>query len=176
MSDGATATFTVAFHRSGRPRTPHSVSLGRAPRVARQFALAHEIDRRIRAGELEDLAHVARVFGLTRTRVTQITNLLLLAPAIQEAILAMPPVTIGRVPITERMLRPIVAEPVWERQAEMWGSLVGIGPITPSRIPGDTVHRNTCGNRAGPERDGHPASPENTREDCALPQREKLRR
>jgi hypothetical protein len=60
------------------------------------------------------------VFGLTRARVTQISNLVLLAPAIQAEILAMPPVTEGRDPTTERSLRGIVAEPVWERQVAMW--------------------------------------------------------
>ena len=89
------------------------------------FGGAHEIERRIRAGELDDLAHAARVFGLTRARLTQVSNLLLLAPAIQEAILAMPPVTVGRDPITERSLRAIVAEPVWERQIAAWSSLTG---------------------------------------------------
>jgi len=91
--------------------------------VARHLALAHEIERRVRAGELDDLAHAARVFGLTRARVTQIASLTLLAPEIQAEILAMPPVTVGRDPITERTLRPIVAEPVWERQVGIWRSL-----------------------------------------------------
>jgi hypothetical protein len=43
--------------------------------VARLLSLAHEIERRIRAGELDDLAKAARVLGLTRARVTQIVNL-----------------------------------------------------------------------------------------------------
>jgi hypothetical protein len=85
--------------------------------------LAHEIERRIRDGELDDLAHAARAFGLTRARVTQIVNLTLLAPAIQEEILAMPPVTTGRDQITERKLRSIVAEPVWGRQLARWRTL-----------------------------------------------------
>jgi hypothetical protein len=91
--------------------------------VARLLAFAHEIERRIRAGELDDLAHAARVLGLTRARVTQIANLTLLAPAIQEEILAMPPVTVGRDVVTERTLRAIVAEPVWKRQRELWDAL-----------------------------------------------------
>jgi hypothetical protein len=94
--------------------------------VARQLALAHEIERRIRAGELEDFAHAARVFGLTRARVTQISNLTLLAPAIQDEILALSPVTEGRDPITERTLRAIVAEPVWERQVARWNGAVDL--------------------------------------------------
>jgi hypothetical protein len=37
MCDSHQATFTVAFGRSGRPRTPHTVTVGRAPRVARHL-------------------------------------------------------------------------------------------------------------------------------------------
>ena len=77
----------------------------------------------IRDGELRDLADAARVMGLTRARVTQITNLLLLAPDIQEAILDLPPVIKGRDPIRERHLRRIAAEPVWRRQRAMWEAL-----------------------------------------------------
>ncbi len=118
--NGAPATFTVAFLQSGHPRKPSTITAPRVPRVARKLALAHEIERRIRAGEFVDLAHAARAFGLTRARVTQIVNLTLLAPQIQEEILAMPRVTIGRDPITERTLRPIVAEHLWGRQIELW--------------------------------------------------------
>ena len=125
MIDGATATFAVAFDRSSRPRAPHTVTSGRVPRVARHLALAHDIERRVRAGEFDDLAHAARAFGLTRARVTQITNLTLLAPVIQQAILALPPITRGRDTVTERTLRTIVAEPVWERQVAMWNDTNG---------------------------------------------------
>ena len=71
-------------------------------------------------GELDGLAHAARVLGLTRARVTQIANLALLAPAIQEEILAIPPVTRGREAETKRRLRPIVAEANWETQRALW--------------------------------------------------------
>ena len=119
MNVQATATLTITFQRLGCSRGRPRTSPGRIPRVARLLALAHEIERRVRAGELDDLAHAARVFGLTRARVTQIVSLTLLAPAIQEEILALPPVTVGRDQTTERTLRTIVAEPVWERQIEM---------------------------------------------------------
>jgi len=74
----------------------------------------------IRAGEIADFAGAARRLDLTRARVSQIASLLLLAPTIQEAILAMPPVTSGRDPVTERQLRPLTAEPNWDRQLSMW--------------------------------------------------------
>jgi hypothetical protein len=123
VSDGATAIFTVAFRKPGRPQPVTTPPHGKVARAARQLALAHAIERRVRAGELDDLAHAARVFGLTRARVTQIVNLTLLAPEIQEELLAMPPVTRGRDPITERRLRAIVAEPAWERQLDGWARL-----------------------------------------------------
>jgi hypothetical protein len=37
----------------------------------------------------------------------------------------MPLITTGRDAVTERTLRPIVAEPVWERQLAAWRSLTG---------------------------------------------------
>jgi hypothetical protein len=88
--------------------------------VARLLALAHKIDGMIRAGELCDLADAARTLGLARVRMTQITNLLLLAPEIQEAILELPPVTNGRDPVSERTLRTVVAEPNWTTQVQLW--------------------------------------------------------
>lgn len=60
---------------------------------------------------------------MTRARVTQIMNLLLLAPAIQEEILFLPRVIRGRDPVTERQLRPIAAAPGWREQRAMWGEL-----------------------------------------------------
>ena len=119
------ATLSVRFDRSGRvPKARPTTSPGRPPRVARVLALAHDIERRVRTDELEDLVTAARAYGLTLARVTQIVNLTLLAPEIQEAILAMTPVTAGRDSIRERALRPIVAEPVWEIQFRSWRDCV----------------------------------------------------
>jgi hypothetical protein len=93
---------------------------GRVPRVARLLALAHRIDGMIRDGEMRDLADAARRLGLTRARITQVMNLLLLAPTIQEEILALPLVRRGRDPISERQLRCIVTEPNWKQQKKAW--------------------------------------------------------
>ena len=118
----ATSTYTVDFAPQPKPTPPEPE--GRVPRVARLLALAHQIDRKIQAGELRDLAHAARVLGLTRARVTQITQLLLLAPEIQEAILGLP-LSTGRDPVTERQLRVIAAEPGWDMQLAMWRRIDG---------------------------------------------------
>jgi hypothetical protein len=84
--------------------------------VAHTLALAHHIEKKIGTGALRDYAHVAAVLGVSRPRVTQIMNLLLLAPEIQEAILDLP----ERSTITERRLRAIVAESQWEAQMRLW--------------------------------------------------------
>ncbi|MCP3994761.1 MAG: hypothetical protein GY722_06825 [bacterium] len=112
----------VDFGNKPAPRRDSGPS-GRVPRVARGLAMAHKIDSQIRAGEFSDLADAARELSLTRARVTQIANLLLLSPQIQAAILELPLVTTGRDPISERQLRPIVAEPDWQRQIELWNEV-----------------------------------------------------
>ena len=119
----------VSFRSTDR-RAPAKV---RVPRVAERLALAHKIEGMIRAGALRDRADAARAMGLTRARVTQIANLLLLAPAIQEAILELPPVTVGRDPVSERTLRKIVAGPNWERQVATWSRLIANLPQLPRR-------------------------------------------
>jgi len=57
---------------------------------------------------------------VTRARVTQIMNLLNLAPNIQEDILFLPRTQSGRDPISERQIRPIAAQPDWHKQGHAW--------------------------------------------------------
>ena len=64
-----------------------------------------------------------RLGHVTRARVTQIMNLLYLAPDIQDAVLHLPRVTSGKDPITERDLRPICAESNWAIQRRLWSRL-----------------------------------------------------
>ncbi|MBX3385998.1 MAG: hypothetical protein KF768_05455 [Phycisphaeraceae bacterium] len=94
--------------------------LGNIPRVTRLMALAIRFEQLIRDGEVRDLAEIARLGHVTRARVTQIMNLLHLAPDIQEAILNLPRVEKGRDQVTERDLRPISALPDWRKQRRLW--------------------------------------------------------
>lgn len=91
-------------------------------RVARLLAQAHDIEARVQSGEFRDYADVARHHGLTRARLTQVMNLLLLAPDIQADVLALrfPP---GREPVTERHLRQVLQSPVWTEQRVVWRRL-----------------------------------------------------
>lgn len=92
----------------------------RLPRVTKLMALAIRFDQLIRDGEVKDYADIARLGHVTRARVTQIMNLLLLAPDIQQAILLLPPVVVGADPIGERELRPVTAMVDWRRQRAEW--------------------------------------------------------
>ena len=96
---------------------------GRIPRISRLTALAIRFDDLLRRGEVKDYAELARLGHVTRARVTQIMNLLYLAPDIQEALLFLPAVEAGHDPIKEWQVRPVAAEVVWERQRTCWKAL-----------------------------------------------------
>ncbi|TWT61722.1 hypothetical protein [Rubinisphaera italica] len=68
---------------------------GRLPRVTKLMALAIRFDRLIRDGHVNDYAELARLGQVSRARMTQIMNLLNLAPEIQETILFLPRVEQG---------------------------------------------------------------------------------
>ena len=70
---------------------------------------------------LADYAELARLAHVSRPRITQIMNLTLLAPDIQEAILLLPLRDGGRASIGERQVRPVCVTPDWRRQRRVWG-------------------------------------------------------
>lgn len=125
-----TVTQKLHFHRSARgrrriaasPPAAATVAPGRVPRISRLMALAITFDRMIRDGIVADQSELARLAHVTQPRMTQIMNLLLLAPDIQEALLFLPRVEHGKDPVTERDLRSVVAEIDWVRQREMWAA------------------------------------------------------
>jgi len=98
---------------------------GRLPRITRLMALAIHLQKLISRGIVRDYAEIATLTGLTRARVTQIMNLTLLAPEIQEEILFLPRIIIGNDPIAERNIRHIASEPGWRRQKKEWAGITG---------------------------------------------------
>jgi hypothetical protein len=93
---------------------------GRVPRVARLLALAHHFEGLLRQGLVKDYAELTRLGHVTRARITQVMNLLSLAPDIQEAILFLPLTTRGRDPLRLGMLQPIALTPCWAEQRRLW--------------------------------------------------------
>ena len=69
------------------------------------MALATRFDQLIRDGVVTDYADLARLGHVTGARMSQIVNLLNLAPDIQEALLSLPQLECGKDPVTEWVLR-----------------------------------------------------------------------
>ncbi|XHC25654.1 MAG: hypothetical protein ACFHWZ_03420 [Phycisphaerales bacterium] len=103
------------------------VDEGRVPRVARLLALAIRCEKLIADGHIADQAELARLGHVTRARMSQIMNLTLLAPDIQEEILFLPRVLKGCDPVSEQKLRPVVREVSWAKQRVMWRRMRGDG-------------------------------------------------
>lgn len=126
---GLTVAGAIHFARRGKAKelrhgpAPATVAPGRVPRVARLMALALKFERLVREGAVTDYAELARLGHVTRARVSQITNLLHLAPDIQEALLFLPAVERGRDPIVLRDLQPIAKVPDWRQQRKRWHTL-----------------------------------------------------
>jgi hypothetical protein len=87
------------------------------------MALAIRMEDLIRAGGITDYQELAHLGHVTRARITQIMNLLLLAPAIQEQILFLTFRGRGRDPIRLAQLQPIARVPDWNRQRVLWADL-----------------------------------------------------
>ncbi len=79
--------------------------------------MAHEIECLITEGAFAKRADAARKLGVTRARISQLLDLTLLAPDLQERLLMME-TTEGADPVTEHGLR--VAQMSWWGQREVW--------------------------------------------------------
>jgi hypothetical protein len=119
--------------RPGEAPARPALPPGRVPRVARLLALAHHFEGLLRRGLVKDYAGLARLGRVTRARVTQVMNLLLLAPDVQEAILFLPLTTRGRDPLRLGMLQPIALTPCWAAQRRLWAALNARVNVSDSR-------------------------------------------
>lgn len=102
--------------------TPRPDPVRRPARVAQMLALAHRLQAAIDRGDFRDRADLARQLGFTRARVSQLLDLLMLAPDLQERILDLEAVD-GVEPLSERALRTVVKIEGWEEQRRVWRSL-----------------------------------------------------
>ena len=109
--------------RTGASPAPFPMPKGRVPKISRLMALAIKFDGMLARGEVKDYAELARLGHVTRARVTQIMNLLMLAPDIQEAILFLPETTQGHDASKEWQVRPIAGEVNWGKQRTAWRRL-----------------------------------------------------
>jgi hypothetical protein len=107
--------------KGGRPdAATDAAGRSRIPRITRLMALAIKFQDMVDRGEVRDYADLARLGYVTRARITQIMNLLNLAPDIQEQLLLPESQTAE---ICERQLRSIVDSPDWRYQRRCWAAL-----------------------------------------------------
>jgi hypothetical protein len=139
QSEDGAAKVEVAI--SLRPRRPKA-SLGaqnapvaelagppRIPRITRLMALAIKFQEMVDRGEVRDYADLARLGYVTRARVTQIMNLLNLAPDIQQALLDGE----GGLRLTERDTRCMTRLVLWEEQRRLFHPSTDQGIIRKAR-------------------------------------------
>lgn len=120
------ANFTMKKGRrptAHRPMNQRRTAPAAIPRVARLLALAHYLDAQVRSGAVKDYAELARILGVTKARVSQILNLVLLAPDIQEKTIFLSTAEEGCAPMTERHVRLAAVEPNWETQRAIMHNL-----------------------------------------------------
>jgi hypothetical protein len=97
------------------PRNPD-----RLASIARLLAMAHRLDGLMQEGTAANYAELAHYASVSRARISQIMNLLNLAPAIQEQLLFLP--SSDAVLVTERTLQRLASIPDWGRQVEQFSA------------------------------------------------------
>jgi hypothetical protein len=127
-SDSAvTVELTLTQHRCRRtraegpppvtPATPHN----RLPRITRLMALAIKFQEMVDRGEVRDYAELALLGHVSRARITQIMNLLNLAPDIQEQLMNL---RASNDAPSEKQLRKVCSMVRWADQRLAFKSLL----------------------------------------------------
>jgi hypothetical protein len=109
--------------RPGAEPTTATPSGERIPRVARLMALAIRFDGLLATGQIRDQAELARLGRVSRARISQIVNLVHLAPDLQEAVLCLAGGGRGA-DLLLADLQPIARLTDWVAQRRRWRSLV----------------------------------------------------
>ena len=131
MSNSVSIDFQLSIQTRGRGAKKRLVegngesneskkAIERIPRISRYMALAIHFEDLIRRGIVIDYADLARLGHVTRARVTQIMNLRLLAPEIQEEILFSESMT-NRVELVQlKWLQTLATDFNWGDQRKHW--------------------------------------------------------
>lgn len=104
---------------AGRPKKAAEPEPPRIPRVARLMALAIKFRDMVHRGEVPNYAEIARLGFVTRARLTQIMNLLNLAPELADNVL-LGSNQVGAVPFSESQVRRITSLVLWQDQLDAW--------------------------------------------------------
>jgi hypothetical protein len=145
MTTLLTREWDVHFRRRGRgaPKELHTNQEPeeavpqpvRLARVARLMALALRFEVLLRNGAVGNYAALARLGHVSCARISQILNLLHLAPDLQEELLFLTRKIRGRDPIHLARLQPIAAQFDWARQRRLWRELRTVTGVTVVETP-----------------------------------------
>lgn len=117
-----TVTRTVSFAVKGKRKCDRKEEepVGRVPRISKLMALAIRYEQMLNDGVVQSQTELAELLHVSQPRITQIMNLLHLAPEIQEELLCLVGVGAGRFWATERDLREVVQHLDWDHQRREW--------------------------------------------------------
>ena len=127
MKASPTREWTLCLPRRGHARLCHAEPAsrtGRVPRLARLMALALRLEGLLRSGAVPHQAELARLGQVSRARISQILNLLHLAPDIQEQLLFLPLLHQGRERLHLADLQALCRTWDWRRQRRLWQALL----------------------------------------------------
>ena len=112
--------FNVPLTQLKNVRTKHNDGRGihNEPRLRKSLLLAYQVEQIISEGRAKDFTQAARWLNITKARLSQIMNLLNLAPCIQDEILLNDSDKLRK--ITVQDILPITAESDWDRQISLW--------------------------------------------------------
>src|SRR5216684_1611960 len=99
---------------------------GSVPRMSRLLALALKMEQMIQEGTVKNHTELAHLGQVSAARITQVMNLLHLAPDIQEEIL------VGRTPedgLRESAVRKLSAVVLWSEQRDRWRELLAAASV-----------------------------------------------
>ena len=116
------------------------------PRITRLLALAVKFDGLLQQGVVQNYTELARLGRVSRARITQIMNLLSLAPDIQQQILSWSGEASGQQSVRETWIRALSAEVIWSRQRDRWNRCLA----QPIHQPNERPSVNVKGREAAP--------------------------
>jgi hypothetical protein len=111
------------------PVPPNKIDIKKEPQLRQNLILAHQIGRIISDKKAKSLKEVTSWMNISHVRICQITGMLLLAPGIQEEILLSDDSKLFEIP--EYKVNEISQEPIWQKQKELWQSLINTLAINP---------------------------------------------
>jgi hypothetical protein len=89
------------------------------------MALAIKFQDMIDRGEVRDYADLARLGYVSRARITQVMNLLNLAPQLQDNMM-LDPKQAAAISASESQLRKITSLVLWQDQLDAWEQISGV--------------------------------------------------